>query len=551
MSKNISIKVGGVSRNFSNVPKIQTEEAVTGDNINWIPEDEANDYAITESARITQNGTYHPSSGKCGFNEVVVNVSGGGGGTLVEKTITENGDYYAIDDEADGYSKVTVNVGGGCGTPISFADYLNLTLEQRIATPYLIGDNKFGIRVDNSPLKTAWWDFVNGIGQNMSVSPLTDKNQFSALFDSAMQGGFELTIESRQYIERNDEYLANFGFNDLDGQAYSCDAFFIKGNVASIWCKGYQRWASESLAQYFAAHKTFEWAVSFVYNPYECYAVAKIYINTILIGTWNETNFTNFEAFDWFIDIFKNVSSSFPFFINGALNAGTDEHRYIYSKPRFVAITNMELDANHLILRHSPIQLAAFIWRVDGYMEFANSGIEYNQWGFIVQGSNDNAVRYIKVNGEDAHSGNVEQYGDYSYDHLLYPANSDIRTVSINSGDGGSYYTALIEATSATQFTDADFFKVELTASGSITLPKAYQRVMLVLVLTATAPFTSNEISLNNVALPNMTDAEATWAHYNFDFYREYDNLPSGTTFSVSMQTPVYGGSLMVVGCNV
>lgn len=110
MSKNISVKVGGVSRNFSNVPKIQTEEAVTGNNINWIPEDEANDYAITESARITENGTYHPSSGKCGFDEVVVNVSGGGGSTLVEKTITANGDYYAIDDNADGYSKVTVNV---------------------------------------------------------------------------------------------------------------------------------------------------------------------------------------------------------------------------------------------------------------------------------------------------------------------------------------------------------------------------------------------------------------------------------------------------------
>lgn len=264
MSKNISIKVGGVSRNFSNVPKIQTEEAVTGDNINWIPEDEANDYAVTETLRITQNGTYHPSSGKCGFNEVVVNVSGGGGGTLVEKTITENGDYYAIDDEADGYSKVTVNVGGGCGTPISFADYLNLTLEQRIATPYLIGDNKFGIRADNSPLKTAWWDFVNGIGQNMSVSPLTDKNHFSALFDSAMQGGFELTIELRQYIESNDADLANFGFNDLDGQAYSCDAFFIYANIAQLWLSGTPRWSSESLAQYFATHKTFEWAVSFV-----------------------------------------------------------------------------------------------------------------------------------------------------------------------------------------------------------------------------------------------------------------------------------------------
>ncbi len=36
--------------------------------------------------------------------------AGGGGGTLIEKTITENGVYNASDDNADGYSQVTVNV---------------------------------------------------------------------------------------------------------------------------------------------------------------------------------------------------------------------------------------------------------------------------------------------------------------------------------------------------------------------------------------------------------------------------------------------------------
>lgn len=44
--------------------------------------------------------------------------SGGGGGgsaTLIEKSITENGEYNASADNADGYSKVTVNVAGGGG----------------------------------------------------------------------------------------------------------------------------------------------------------------------------------------------------------------------------------------------------------------------------------------------------------------------------------------------------------------------------------------------------------------------------------------------------
>lgn len=41
--------------------------------------------------------------------------SGGGGGsaTLIEKSITENGEYNASDDNADGYKKVTVDVAGG------------------------------------------------------------------------------------------------------------------------------------------------------------------------------------------------------------------------------------------------------------------------------------------------------------------------------------------------------------------------------------------------------------------------------------------------------
>ena len=47
----------------------------------------------------------------------------GGTGTLIEKSITENGTYNAQDDNADGYSEVTVNVAGG-GSEINppFAD---------------------------------------------------------------------------------------------------------------------------------------------------------------------------------------------------------------------------------------------------------------------------------------------------------------------------------------------------------------------------------------------------------------------------------------------
>lgn len=46
-----------------------------------------------------------------------------GAGTLITKTITENGTYSAEDDDADGYSEVTVNVSGG-GSHVRQAFYM-------------------------------------------------------------------------------------------------------------------------------------------------------------------------------------------------------------------------------------------------------------------------------------------------------------------------------------------------------------------------------------------------------------------------------------------
>ena len=43
----------------------------------------------------------------------IESISGGGPSTLIDKTITANGTYSAEDDDADGYSSVTVNVPTG------------------------------------------------------------------------------------------------------------------------------------------------------------------------------------------------------------------------------------------------------------------------------------------------------------------------------------------------------------------------------------------------------------------------------------------------------
>ena len=55
---------------------------------------------------------------------------GGGGSTLITKNITQNGTYNASDDNADGYSSVTVDIGVTINTQ---AEWDALTLAQKRA----------------------------------------------------------------------------------------------------------------------------------------------------------------------------------------------------------------------------------------------------------------------------------------------------------------------------------------------------------------------------------------------------------------------------------
>jgi len=77
---------------------------------------------VLEATTFTQNGTYVASDEDLdGYSSVTVNVSGGGGSTLITKSISANGTYNASSDNADGYSSVTVSVPTGVdGNNISY-----------------------------------------------------------------------------------------------------------------------------------------------------------------------------------------------------------------------------------------------------------------------------------------------------------------------------------------------------------------------------------------------------------------------------------------------
>lgn len=82
-------------------------------------EGELDGVAYTNKSRIEEYIAYikgdsqtKPDKPRSRIEEQLDGISpgGGGGSTLIERTITENDVYFATDDDADGYSKVIVNV---------------------------------------------------------------------------------------------------------------------------------------------------------------------------------------------------------------------------------------------------------------------------------------------------------------------------------------------------------------------------------------------------------------------------------------------------------
>lgn len=70
---------------------------------------DANLKSVADAIR-TKGSTSEDLTFPDGFVEAIGNISGGGGSTLITKSISANGTYNASSDNADGYSSVTVAV---------------------------------------------------------------------------------------------------------------------------------------------------------------------------------------------------------------------------------------------------------------------------------------------------------------------------------------------------------------------------------------------------------------------------------------------------------
>ena len=98
-------------------------------------------------------------------NIIKLGSSGGGGGsTLITKTITANGTYTATDDNADGYSAVTVNVGGSIPTLKLNEGKLTLTDGTVAANPDYYYSDEF-----ECPQGSLFFDFGGQLNLNAGI----------------------------------------------------------------------------------------------------------------------------------------------------------------------------------------------------------------------------------------------------------------------------------------------------------------------------------------------------------------------------------------------
>lgn len=192
----------------------------------------------------------------------IENISGGGASTLTTKTITLNGTYSAEDDNADGYSEVTVNVQGGASmTEVAntYGTELVITSAQGSApsatrhtlyfefedetteTEYAYYDDSFissaitATTPTTRSSKTVTSAQLDGV-EWYSYTPPTPSGTWTTLYDdqiTAYQGAATIPALSDLYFAENETYRVT-----IDGTEYVRDTVHFTANGNDMWVVG-------------------------------------------------------------------------------------------------------------------------------------------------------------------------------------------------------------------------------------------------------------------------------------------------------------------------
>lgn len=146
--------------------------------------------------------------------EAISESGGGGSATLIEKSVTSNGTYKASEDEADGYSKVSVSVSPNVGTKSitengtytassdSLDGYSSVTVEVESNDEIVIFEdgeykNSDKFAVTNSTTGASGISIVDGNlvlagargnGTGVSIAPVDSTKRFVIIFDYIATG---------------------------------------------------------------------------------------------------------------------------------------------------------------------------------------------------------------------------------------------------------------------------------------------------------------------------------------------------------------------------
>ena len=134
---------------------------------------------------------------------------GGGGSTLITKTITQNGTYNASDDNADGYSSVTVSGGG-----VPSGDHHDMW-NCYSATRYNAGNPSSDYCIDNGVLKEEVSCYIypssgyEGFCFECSNEyTLVSGNQYTLSFDVVCGHGFTVKASGQFGIKHTPTQIA-------------------------------------------------------------------------------------------------------------------------------------------------------------------------------------------------------------------------------------------------------------------------------------------------------------------------------------------------------
>lgn len=202
-------------------------------------------------------GTY--SSSLYGTYTIKVeHVTGSGGGTLVQKTITANGTYDPADDDADGYSEVTVNVPGNW-TLLASQEYTVNTTSTSATSIDNIELNQSDIIDPEIPI---WVHIRDKAGKRNGYFYGNDYVFVNAVRANNATDAFTATMNALTYVNSSGNYVT------YTGSSYGVYARYLQHTASNHYIQIYRRYNSN----YGTINGTFKVDVYKLTKPFNWFA---------------------------------------------------------------------------------------------------------------------------------------------------------------------------------------------------------------------------------------------------------------------------------------